>query len=161
MSAGAGAASGISAPPGPRIGFAETEAELAAVVALRRHVFRDEQGIVDADVTDADDGRSLQAVAYHDDEVVGVGRLTPPPPDRIDAQIAWVATRPDRRGRGVGSAVVRALLKAADDAEIPVVVLNAQTHALAFYRRLGFVPFGRRFMVRGIEHQLMTRRRST
>ena len=35
------------------------------------------------------------------------------------------------------------------------VTLNAQTHALDFYRRLGFEPVGRRFYMGHIEHQVM------
>ncbi|MER3439445.1 MAG: hypothetical protein C4346_18675, partial [Chloroflexota bacterium] len=48
---------------------------------------------------------------------------------------------------------------AADAANYPVVVLSAQAHALHFYKQLGFVPYGNRFQVRGIEHQMMARHR--
>ncbi|HEY8446062.1 MAG TPA: GNAT family N-acetyltransferase [Thermomicrobiales bacterium] len=138
--------------------WARTADELAAIYELRRRVFRDEQRIIDARVTDRDDERSLHAIAVAPEGVIGAGRLTPPARGR-EAHIAWVATLPAYRNRGVGTAVMRALLEAADAAEFPVVVLSAQTHALAFYERLGFVAYGNRYHIRGIEHQMMARRR--
>jgi predicted GNAT family N-acyltransferase len=100
---------------------------------------------------------SLHALAVIPEGAVGTGRLTPPTPSRPEAQIAWVATLPDYRGRGVGTAVMHALLAAADEAGMATVLLSAQVHALGFYRRFGFVPYGNRFTVRGIEHQAMIR----
>ncbi|HXV08849.1 MAG TPA: GNAT family N-acetyltransferase, partial [Burkholderiales bacterium] len=41
---------------------------------------------------------------------------------------------------------------------ISEVVLNAQTHALPFYARHGFVAEGPEFMEAGIAHQAMRRR---
>jgi predicted GNAT family N-acyltransferase len=38
------------------------------------------------------------------------------------------------------------------------VVLNAQTHALGFYRGHGFVEEGEEFMEAGIPHRTMRRR---
>jgi len=134
--------------------------DFAAVVELRRRVFGDEQGIADSDCSDVDDARSILALALLGDLPVGTGRLTLNAGHEGEAQITWVATLPAYRGRGVGSAVMRFLLAAADVAGAPFVVLSAQTHALAFYRRLGFVPYGNRFLAVGIEHQMMARPRS-
>lgn len=134
----------------------------AAVLELRRRVFGEEQGIAGAVVRDRDDDRSVHALALLTDATgqrrpVGTGRLTMGYGERGEALIAWVATRPDARGRGVGRAVMRLLLDAADEAGAPMVVLSAQSHAEGFYRRLGFVPTGRRFGVKGIEHRWMAR----
>ena len=145
----------LRADPGPAF---------AAVLELRRRVFGDEQGIADAAVTDRDDERSLHALALLPDATgaarpVGTGRLTLNQGERGEALIAWVATLPEARCRGVGAAVMRFLLAAADEAGAPMVVLSAQTHAEGFYRRLGFVPAGRPFDVKGIEHRWMARPR--
>ncbi len=145
--------------PGLRVQWARTPEDLTAIVEIRRRVFCEEQGIVDGRVTDADDRSSLHAMAVVPEGVIGAGRLTPPGRGRAEAQIAWVATLPGYRGHGVGTAVMQALLAAADAANYSVVVLSAQVHALHFYERLGFVPYGNRFQVRGIEHQMMARRR--
>ena len=136
----------------------------AAVLDLRRRVFGDEQRIAAAAVTDRDDERSLHALALLPDasetpQPVGTGRLTLNQGERGEALIAWVATLPEARRRGVGAAVMRFLLAAADAAGAPMVVLSAQTHAERFYRRLGFFPAGRPFLVKGIEHRWMARPR--
>jgi predicted GNAT family N-acyltransferase len=138
---------------------AEGDADLAAVVELRRRVFGEEQGIADSECTDADDARSVLALAVVPEGAIGTGRLTLHAGPDGEAQITWVATLPAYRGRGVGTAVMRFLLAEADAAGAPLVVLSAQTHALAFYRRLGFIPFGQRFTAIGIEHQMMARPR--
>jgi predicted GNAT family N-acyltransferase len=52
---------------------------------------------------------------------------------------------------------MRALLAAADNSHTDVTLLSAQTHALDFYRAFGFEPFGERFKMKGIEHQIMYR----
>jgi len=139
-----------------------TDAEMAAVLALRQRVFGDEQRIVDASVTDPDDARSLHALAFAvdaaGDHPVGTGRLTLDFGERGEALIAWVATAPEARGRGIGSATMRFLIAAADEAGAPVVLLSAQIHAEPFYRRLGFAAAGDPFLVKGIEHRWMARR---
>jgi predicted GNAT family N-acyltransferase len=144
--------------PDLTIRFATTPEELAAIVEVRRRVFQVEQGIVDHDLTDSDERQSFQAMALVPDGVVSVGRLSPPHRFRQQAQIAWVATLQAFRGHGVGTALMRALLEKADAERYSSVVLSAQTHALHFYARLGFIPYGQRFMVRSIEHQMMSRR---
>jgi predicted GNAT family N-acyltransferase len=155
----------VESPPvldllaGYTIRFAQTPEEFSAVVELRRRVFRDEQAIVAEDVTDAEDRHSLQAMLMVPEGVIGAGRLSPPTVTRPEAHIAWVAILPAYRGHGLGTELMRTLIAAADRARMQVVTLSAQTHALAFYRRLGFVPYGRRFLVRGVEHQPMARRR--
>jgi predicted GNAT family N-acyltransferase len=140
--------------------FAQTPEEFTAVVELRRRVFRDEQAIVEGDVIDGEDRQSLQALVVVPAGAIGTGRLSPPTATRAEAHIAWVAILPDFRGRGVGTALMRALLAAADERGMRLITLSAQIHALDFYRRLEFVPYGDRFLVRGVEHQPMAHRRS-
>jgi predicted GNAT family N-acyltransferase len=61
------------------------------------------------------------------------------------------------RGRGVGSALLEALLRLARDRGIRRVTLNAQSRAGAFYRRHGFVAEGEEFIEAGIPHRSMWR----
>jgi predicted GNAT family N-acyltransferase len=138
-----------------------------AVLDIRRRVFGEEQHVADLRVADADDSRSLIALALlHTDDPdsperwpVSTGRLTVVYGVPTMAQIAWVATVPEARRLGVGSAVMRFLLNAADAAGIIEVALAAQWPAIQFYTRLGFVPAGAPYDVRGILHRRMTRRR--
>ena len=142
-------------------------AEYDAVLAIRRRVFIDEQGLVDANVLDPDDLRSIVALALVPEAAAngvvrhpaGTGRITLGYGSRGEALVAWVSTLPEFRRRGVATAVMRFLVHAADAAGAPAIVLAAQTHAESIYLDLGFVPAGRTYMVRGIEHRWMARSR--
>lgn len=138
-----------------------------AVVALRRRVFGREQGIADAHATDPDDARSHHAVAWLEPtdtsaggaRIVGTGRLTLRHNDRDEALIAWVATAPEERRRGVGRAVMLALLAEADAAGMDQTLLAAQRQAEGFYGRLGFFAAGAPYQAHGIAHRWMIRQR--
>jgi hypothetical protein len=82
---------------------------------------------------------------------IGTGRLTP------ERRIGRMAVLADWRGRGVGDAMLAALMAEARKLGWPAVSLNAQVSAEAFYARQGFIPEGERFMEAGIEHQSMRR----
>jgi GNAT superfamily N-acetyltransferase len=53
-----------------------------------------------------------------------------------------LATRPDRRGRGFGSAVIAPVLAAADRAGLPVALETSTTSNVDFYTRRGFATLG-------------------
>ena len=163
--AGGATATAAWAATRPVVVAARDAVHLAVVRELRRRVFGEEQGIADG-FADADDARSLHALVFlpaaPDDPAaarvaVATARLTMGFGERGEALIAWVATLPGYRGRGAAAAALRFLLAAADGAGAPTVVLAAQTHALGFYRRFGFQPYGTRYRVQGIEHQWMAR----
>ncbi|HLM53281.1 MAG TPA: GNAT family N-acetyltransferase [Pseudoxanthomonas sp.] len=80
---------------------------------------------------------------------IGTGRLTP------EHKIGRMAVLAQWRGRGVGDALLAALLDQARRRGWASVSLNAQVSAELFYARHGFVPYGERFIEAGIEHQAM------
>ena len=82
---------------------------------------------------------------------IGTARLTP------DHRIGRMAVLPVWRGRGVGAAMLGALLEEARRRHWPDVSLHAQVDAEGFYARQGFLPEGERFFEAGIEHQGMRR----
>ena len=130
-----------------------------AVVELRRMVFGDEQRIALPRYEDPEDSFSLNLLATIDGWPVGTGRLTPAYERVAVPTIAWVATLPEHRGQGVGSAIVQALIEEADELGFEKVYLNAQSHALGMYERLGFEPVGKPQVIHGIPHQSMLRLR--
>ncbi len=142
-----------------------TPADRLAAFEIRRRVFAEEQDVADLRVSDQDDGRSIIALAslIVDEHgarwPVSTGRLTPPLLAGDPGLIAWVATIPEARDRGAGAAVMRFLLDAADRAGTREVALAAQYPAEAFYERLGFIPAGPIYDVRGIGHRRMVRMR--
>ena len=145
----------------------ETSADLRDALEIRRRVFSLEQGVADLRVADPDDARSLIALArmrrerdgHVETRPVATGRLTPSPLAGGPALVAWVATLPEFRGQGIGHALMRYLLDAADHAGIREVTLAAQAPAERFYRRLGFTTAGPHYDVRGIPHVRMVRHR--
>jgi len=129
-----------------------TPQEMEHVFQIRDEVFVHEQALTHDARFDPDDRRSIHFLAYLDGKPVGTGRLTVL---TREAQVAWVAVRKPYRQHGVGKAVMIAILERARDEEADYVVLNAQSHALEFYRRLGFETLGHEFRMAGIPHQVM------
>lgn len=126
--------------------------EMEEVFQIRDEVFVHEQSLTNDARFDPDDRRSVHFLAYLDGKPVGTGRLTM---IKHEAQVAWVAVREPYRKFGIGRAVMIAILERARDEEADYVVLNAQSHALEFYSRLGFESLGHEFRMAGIPHQVM------
>ena len=122
-----------------------------SLYAVRFAVFVEEQNVPPELELDEEDERSVHVLALAaDGTAVGTGRLL------RDGHIGRMAVLKDWRGRGVGSAVMSHLLRLARTAGHRIVKLNAQTHALGFYARHGFVVEGDEFMEAGIPHVAMT-----
>ena len=110
-----------------------------------------EQGVPVELEWDEYDATSLHVLAEADGAPIGTGRLLP------DHQIGRMAVLPGWRGRGVGSAILAALIDLAAARGNRVVCLNAQIRAQAFYLRHGFVAEGEEFPDAGILHIRMRR----
>ena len=80
---------------------------------------------------------------------IGTARLLP------DGHIGRMAVLKEWRGRGVGSALLRLLLKEVKKRQLRLVILNAQTSAAGFYAKFGFQTVGEEFMDAGIPHVKM------
>jgi predicted GNAT family N-acyltransferase len=121
-----------------------------ALKAIRLRVFVQEQQVPEALEWDA-----LDLDAYHllardaDGQALGCGRLT------SEHKIGRMAVLADCRGQGIGQALLRALIAQARAQGWTQVSLDAQLHALEFYRREGFQPYGEVFDDAGIAHQAM------
>ena len=59
------------------------------------------------------------------------------------------------RGRGVGEALLKALLDQARALGYPSVELHAQVHAISFYTKYGFEAYGDEFVECEIRHRMM------
>lgn len=125
---------------------------LAELRAVRETVFVHEQQVPLEEEWDALDPLCSHVIARDEaGSPVGTGRLTP------ERRIGRMAVLADWRGQGVGDAMLDALVAEARKLGWPMVSLNAQVSAEAFYARKGFIPEGGRFMEAGIEHQSMRR----
>ena len=130
-------------------------AEMEAVYLLRDDVFVQEQQLTDDARDDPEDGHSIHLLAFEDDVPIGTGRVTL---YGREAQVAWVAVAISHRRRGVGDAIMRALIERSRHEGATFMSLNAQAHAIPFYVRLGFESISGEFRMGGIAHRVMTRR---
>lgn len=120
---------------------------------IRETVFVREQKVDPALEWDGVDSDCRHALAgFADTPPVATGRL------QKDGKIGRMAVLPQWRGRGLGIAILEALIAAARQSGLDEVYLHAQTHALAFYERTGFAAEGPEFDEAGIPHRLMRRR---
>jgi predicted GNAT family N-acyltransferase len=121
---------------------------------IRRRVFIEEQHVPEEIELDDDDAHALHALALEDGRAVGCGRMVAHA-DRV--KIGRMAVLRERRGAGVGRAVLEFLIEQARRRGFRRAVLDAQLHAEGFYRQQGFVPIGEVFEEAGIPHRRMER----
>jgi predicted GNAT family N-acyltransferase len=131
---------------------ADWDRERAALRGLRHAVFIVEQRVPEEEEWDDLDATCLHALAQDEaGSPVGTGRLTP------DGKIGRMAVLKEWRGVGVGSAVLAFLVENARRRGHKECRLNAQSHALDFYRQHGFEAYDAEFMEAGIPHRRMKR----
>ena len=117
---------------------------------IRFAVFVEEQGFPSEIELDGRDDECAHVLCRHrGGKVVGTGRLLP------DGHIGRIAVLSEVRGQGLGAAITALLVDMARARKFDEVVLHSQIHAMPFYARLGFEPFGERFDEAGAPHQGM------
>jgi predicted GNAT family N-acyltransferase len=133
-----------------RIRRADWERDAPALQAIRRQVFVREQQVPEALEWDGLDTEAVHVIAEGaDGEPLGTARLLP------SGQIGRMAVLAAHRRQGIGRALLLELVRSAGADALPDLFLNAQTHALPFYARLGFAPEGEAFDEAGIPHRRM------
>lgn len=143
-------------------------ADLEACFAVRTEVFVGEQGVsadIERDEHDLRGTGVTHVLAVREDGVpLGAGRLLygESAADRTGGDLAVgslgrLAVLKEARGLGIGVALVRAVEEAARARGLLAVDLHAQTHALGFYERLGYEPYGPEIFEAGISHRSMRR----
>jgi predicted GNAT family N-acyltransferase len=131
---------------------------MAAALAVRFAVFVDEQHVPaqeEVDEHDRADPDARHALIRDGGEPVAAGRYF-----RLGgttAQVGRMAVLAGVRGRGFGRALLDALVDDARRRGFARVALNAQDHAVAFYSKAGFTPFGATLVECDILHQPMER----
>ena len=130
--------------------------DFPACAAIRRRVFIEEQNVPEELELDELDATAVHLLAVQDGRPVGTARLLI---EGESAKIGRVAVLPEMRGTRAGAALMRAALdELRAQPGVTTAKLGAQTHALGFYERLGFVAFGPVYDDAGIPHRDMTLR---
>ena len=146
----------------------ETEAELAGAINVRMRVFVSEQSIPAEVELDEADATATHAVALHQGEVVGTGRLVVEDgavaeSEVAESEVAAGESAPTGRiGRmavdqlwrrqGVGGQILRFLESEARRQGLPQCVLHAQEYVKDFYAGEGYQERGEVFLEVDIPH---------
>ena len=134
---------------GIRVQQTDFVADRATIYSIRRTVFIVEQSVPEEIEIDELDPVALHVLAYVGDLPVGTGRIT------TDGRIGRMAVLQAYRGRGVGRAILGALIAIGRDTGLQRLYLSAQCHAIPFYEKFGFVAEGPVYDEAGIDHRHM------
>lgn len=136
---------------------------LSEALSVRFRVFVDEQGVPAEEELDeydtgpdgAPDHQALHLLARSDGIPVGAARLLLDMPPGGAVHLGRVAVLGEWRRGGVGNALMERLHTEARARGYVRVEISAQTHAIPFYERLGYVATGPVYLEAGIEHRAM------
>jgi len=118
--------------------------------SIREPVFVVEQEVPLEEEWDDLDPKCQHVIARDSEhKPIGTGRLTP------EHKIGRMAVLREWRGKGVGEALLVALIDLARAQGLREVSLNSQVAALGFYEKFGFMPYGEQFEEAGIQHRAM------
>ena len=125
-----------------------------AVIPLRHEILRADAPLETAHFEGDDHPCTLHVAVMHQGSAVGVGSIMPEvlpgnPSDR-PARIRGMAVATDRRGLGIGTLVLDALLAHVRSAGADIAWCHARLPATSLYERAGFVPVSEVFQSPGI-----------
>lgn len=142
--------SGSTSMPEFTLRRADWQADQDALRAIRSRVFIEEQHVPEALEWDGEDAQAMHWLAQLPDAtVVGTVRMLG------DGHIGRLAVLTAHRRRGIGTALLQACIDAARGLQLPRAWLHAQTRAIDFYARQGFVVTSSVFDDAGIPHRSM------
>ena len=123
-----------------------------AIMTVRETVFIQEQHVPVELEWDGLDDAAQHVIALIDNQVVGTARML------VDGHIGRMAVLKPWRQQMIGTALLQTLLDYARQAGLQSVFLSAQTSAIPFYEKQGFIASGEIFMDAGIPHKNMALR---
>ena len=133
--------------PDFRVRLVDWRESSEVLARIRTTVFVVEQNVPASLEMDGRDGDCAHALAESAaGEPIGTGRLMP------DGRIGRMAVLAPWRGRGVGAALLEALMAEARRRGFREVYLHAQSGAKDFYLRHGYAIEGEEYLEAGIPH---------
>ncbi|MGP1716474.1 MAG: GNAT family N-acetyltransferase [Methylophilus sp.] len=113
---------------------------------IRQRVFIEEQQVPIALEWDVSDQTALHLLALTDSQPAGCARVL------TDGHIGRMAVLAPWRGKGVGEALLHEAVQVCRQLEVTHARLSAQTHAIDFYARAGFVVCSAPYLDANIMH---------
>jgi predicted GNAT family N-acyltransferase len=137
--------------------IANTYEDIEACFQIRDEVFVIEQKVPVTRERDEHDRTAIHFLVLDDGRPAGTARAV-----LMDhgttAKIGRVAIIASKRGNGIGKILMAAVEEKLRQKHVAKFALDAQTHAVQFYERLGYDVYGEEFMDAGIPHRHMTKK---
>ncbi len=134
-----------------------TEEQLRSCFAVRIRVFVEEQGVSpeeEMDDYDASPSAARHFLIMHGNEPAAAARWIMY--DGKTAKLQRIAVMKPYRGYGIGRQIIQAMEEDVRAQGVPAIILDAQTHAEAFYEKLGYRTVSEEpFLDAGIRHVRM------
>ncbi|WP_342509027.1 GNAT family N-acetyltransferase [Sporosarcina sp. FSL K6-2383] len=121
--------------------------------SVRRKVFVEEQGVPLNLELDDFDKDAVHFVVYSMTTAIGAGRLRET--NAGIGKVERICILEEYRGQHLGNLIMNALEKHAKETGMHKIILNAQTYAVPFYEKLGYVITSPEFMDADIPHRAM------
>ncbi|MGI3100136.1 GNAT family N-acetyltransferase [Companilactobacillus alimentarius] len=122
-------------------------------IKIREIVFVEEQNVPKSIEIDDDKVNCTYFTLYSDEKPVATARFQVTSDNGIHIQ--RVAVLKDYRQKHLGSFLLKYIFKYAQEHNFNYVILGAQDHAQAFYKKLGFKVIGQQYREAGIFHHDM------
>ncbi|MFC2019328.1 GNAT family N-acetyltransferase [Chloroflexota bacterium] len=126
------------------------DTEMKGVLAVRRQVFVEEQGISEVAELDGDEPQTLYMVVKDRQRVIGTARI------RLlagrQAKLERMAVLKPFRGAGIGKTIVSFLDDELKKMDVQRIALHAQYTVRGFYTSCGFEAKGLPFSEAGMKH---------
>ncbi|MBF4985173.1 GNAT family N-acetyltransferase [Nonlabens mediterrranea] len=129
--------------------------ELYDVLQLRTEVFVVEQDCVYQDM-DGKDQKAIHIVGYVNNKLVAYTRVFQPGDYFKQSSIGRVVVCPKNRGAAYGQKIMTASIDYCKNQGFPSIKISAQCYLDKFYKDLGFMATGEKYLEDGIPHQTMT-----
>lgn len=137
-----------------KIKIVTNEQELEEAYRIRKIVFVEEQQVPMEEEIDDLEAEATHFLLYNQAEPIGAGRFR-----QVDGfgKVERICILKDKRKGGAGKAIMEGIEDYAKGEGIKKLKLNAQTHAISFYEKLGYQVVSEEFLDAGIPHRTMVK----
>ncbi|RYG72129.1 GNAT family N-acetyltransferase [Lentibacillus lipolyticus] len=133
---------------------AATNKDIDDAYSIRTIVFVDEQHVPPEVEIDEYDPEAIHLIGYENEEPIAASRV------RFTGdfgKLERICVLQNQRGKSRGSQMIEEMENIIKQNGYQKAKLNAQTHAIKFYERLGYEVISDEFMDAGIPHVTMTK----
>jgi len=136
-----------------RVKVAGSEPEREDAFSVRKMVFVEEQGVPLNLELDEHDASAAHFIVYSDDQPIGAGRIREI--SQGVGKVERVCVLKEFRGKHLGNLIMHSLEEYALKTGMHKIILNAQSYAVPFYEKLGYIVTSPEFMDADIPHRAM------